>query len=112
MPGRKDPARSDVAAAVVALAAEESRSKSAHSKLAEAAAELATPRGNQFAQAQLKPLTPEQMCWSILKVTGVYDRYLKAEEAELDKKKPLTGPWRYDPLQKITRVSRARATNL
>ena len=48
--------------------------------------------GNRFALAQLKPLTPEQICWSILKVTGVYDRYRKAEEAELNKAKPLTGP--------------------
>ncbi len=43
------------------------------------------------------------MCWSVLKVTGVYDRYLKAEEAELDKKKPLIGPAAFDPLHKITR---------
>jgi hypothetical protein len=36
-------------------------------------------------------------------VTGVYDRYLKAEAAELDKKKPLIGFLEHDPLQKITR---------
>ena len=88
----------------LALAEEESRSKSAHAKLADAASELSTLRRNHFAQAQLKPLTPEQMCWSILKVTGVYDRYLKAEEAELDKKKPLAGPMAHDPLHRITRA--------
>jgi Protein of unknown function (DUF1549)/Protein of unknown function (DUF1553) len=93
-----------VAAAISALAAEESRSKAAQSKLDEAADELSILRGNHFAQAQLKPLTPEQLCFSILKVTGVYDRYLKAEEAELEKKKPLIGLLANDPLQKITRA--------
>jgi Protein of unknown function (DUF1549)/Protein of unknown function (DUF1553) len=92
-----------VADALAALGAEESRSKAARSKLGDAANELAVLRGNHFAQAQLKPLTPEQICWSVLKVTGVYDRYLRVEEAELDKKKPLVGPLAYDPFQKITR---------
>jgi len=92
-----------VAAAGAALADEETRGKTVRSNLAEAANELSTLRGNQFAQAQLKPLTPEQICFSILKVTGVYDRYLKAEAAELDKKKPLIGFLEHDPLQKITR---------
>ena len=44
------------------------------------------------------------MCWSILKVTGVYDRYLKAEEAELDKSKPLTGPAANDPAARRARA--------
>jgi hypothetical protein len=47
--------------------------------------------------AQLKPLTPEQMCWSILKVTGVYDRYARIEETALAKAKPLAGPAAADP---------------
>jgi hypothetical protein len=93
-----------VASALAALNAEEQRSKATRSKLADAANELSALRGNQFAQAQLKPLTPEQICWSVLKVTGVYDRYLNAEQAELDKKKPLIGPLAYDPLQKIARA--------
>ena len=37
--------------------------------------------------AQLKPLTPEQLYWSMLKVTGVYDRTRAAQETELDKEK-------------------------
>ena len=95
---------SAVAAAIAAVNAAESPSKATRSKLAEAADELSLLRGNQFAQAQLKPLTPEQICWSVLKVTGVYDRYLNAEAAELDKKKPLIGPLALDPLQKIARA--------
>ena len=43
-----------------------------------------------FAVLPLKPLTPEQMCWSIFQVTGVYDRYVVAEIAEMDKTAPLS----------------------
>jgi hypothetical protein len=43
------------------------------------------------------------MCFSILKVTGVYDRYRKAEEAELNKKQPLSDTATKDPSQKTGR---------
>jgi Protein of unknown function (DUF1549)/Protein of unknown function (DUF1553) len=92
-----------VTAAQAAVAAHEARAKAARSEVAVAASELSTLRGSQFGQAQLKPLTPEQMCFSILKVTGVYDRYLKAEEAELNKKQPLIGPITHDPISMIAR---------
>ena len=85
------------------MAAEEARGKAVQSELALAASELSALRGSQFAQAQLKPLTPEQICFSMLKVTGVYDRYKKAEEAELNKKQPLIGPMAFDPIHKIAR---------
>ncbi len=52
----------------------------------------------------MKALTPEQICFSILKVTGVYDRYWKTEEAELNKKEPLFGPAAFDPFVRIARV--------
>jgi hypothetical protein len=93
-----------VTAAARAQAAEDARGKSARSELAEAIAELSALRSSQFAQAQLKPLTPEQICFSILKVTGVYDRYWKAEEAELNKKEPLLGPPGFDALVRIARA--------
>jgi len=53
--------------------------------------------------APLKPLTPEQMCWSILQVTGVYDRHWKAEEAELNKTAPLSPEALNDPAQVLAR---------
>ena len=87
-----------------ALSAVEANAKTIRSQLAEATSNLSDLRQSQFAQAQLKPLTPEQICFSILKVTGVYDRYWKAEEAELNKKRPLLGPAAFDPLHKITRT--------
>lgn len=53
--------------------------------------------------APLKPLTPEQMCWSILQVTGVYDRHWKAEEAELNKAAPLSPEALNDHAQVLAR---------
>jgi len=50
-----------------------------------------------FSLSQLKPLSPEQMCWTIFRVTGVYDRYVATEIAELDKAAPLTDEQKSDP---------------
>jgi hypothetical protein len=47
----------------------------------------------------LKPLTPEQICWTVFRVTGVYERYWQTEVTELDKKKPLTDVQKKDPKQ-------------
>lgn len=52
---------------------------------------------NRFALSQLKPLTPEQMCWAIFKVTTVYDRYVAQETAEMDKAAPPTDAQKADP---------------
>lgn len=51
---------------------------------------------NNFTAASLKPLTPEQLCWSVFRVTGVYDRYWQAEVTELDKTSPLTDEQKQD----------------
>jgi hypothetical protein len=99
--GRRDTA---VATAQAALTAEEARGNALRAELADATSDLTERLGNQFALAQLKPLSPEQMCWSILKVTGVYDRYLQAEEAALNKSKPLTGPAASDPAARRARA--------
>ena len=56
-----------------------------------------------FTIASLKPLTPEQLCWTVFRVTGVYDRYWQAEVAELDKTKPLTDEQKQDPAQVAAR---------
>jgi len=62
---------------------------------------------NAFALSQLKPLTPEQLCWSVFKVTTVYDRYLTTETAELDKAAPLS-----DEQKNAPAVMQARAIEL
>jgi len=51
---------------------------------------------NDFTVSALKPLTPEQLCWSVFRVTGVYQRYWDVELAELDKTKPLTDEQKQD----------------
>lgn len=44
------------------------------------------------------------MCWSILRVTGIYDRQRTAEEAELNKKAPLSEEAKKDPAQLAARA--------
>jgi hypothetical protein len=73
----------------------ESQIPEAKNKIAsdEAAARLAVENANQvwtrrFLMAPLEPLTPEQMGWSILKVTGIVDQHRAAAEAELNKAMP------------------------
>jgi hypothetical protein len=56
-----------------------------------------------FTMASLKPLTPEQLCWTVFRVTGVYDRYWQAEVAELDKTKPFTDEQKNDSDQVAAR---------
>jgi hypothetical protein len=51
---------------------------------------------NRFLLSQLRPLNPEQMCWSVFKVTTVYDRYWTGEAAELEKTAPLTDAQKQD----------------
>ncbi len=56
-----------------------------------------------FTVASLKPLTPEQLCWTVFRVTGVYDRYWQVEVAELDKAKPMTEEQKKDLAQVAAR---------
>lgn len=56
-----------------------------------------------FTMAVLKPLTPEQMCWSLLSITGIYDRTKQAEAAELDKASPMTEEAKKDAAQLAAR---------
>lgn len=58
--------------------------------------ELTQRLTSDFTAASLKPLTPEQLCWSVFQVTGVYSRYWQAEVAELDKSAPLTDEQKLD----------------
>lgn len=58
----------------------------------------------RFALAPLKPLSPEQLCWTVFKVTTVYDRYMAAEEAELSKTEPLTEQLQQDPAAMTARA--------
>lgn len=59
----------------------------------------------RFALSPLKPLSPEQLCWTVFRVTTVYDRYVAAEEAELSKTVPLTEELRQDPAAMAVRAA-------
>jgi hypothetical protein len=96
-----------VAAAKAKLEVSKARADALQHELAEVTDELTSALGNRFELGQLKPLTPEQMCWSILKVTGVYDRYRATEETALAKAKPITGATANDPA-----ILRARAVEV
>jgi hypothetical protein len=87
--GKKTIAETAIKDAQAGLTAEEARLQSLRTDLAAADEQLATRLADRFSLAQLKPLTPEQMCWSIARVTGVYDRNRRIAEAELNKAKPL-----------------------
>ena len=69
-----------------------------------AVADLTEHWANDFTLASLKPLTPEQMCWSLLKVTGVYDRQQKAESDKLKAESPLNDDQKSDSKQLAARA--------
>jgi len=59
----------------------------------------------EAALADLKPLSPEQLCWSIFQCTGVYDRHRQAEQAELDKASPLSPEALQNPAEVAARAA-------
>ncbi len=86
-----------VAAAKDAVAAAKADLVTKQSQLSTTIVELNDRLSNDFTITSLKPLTPEQLCWTVFQVTGVYDRHRQVEVAELDKKKPLTEEQKKDP---------------
>ena len=73
-----------------AVSAAKSDLTTKQSELNSTVSELDSRMVTSFTVASLKPLTPEQLCWTVFRVTGVYDRYWQGEVAELDKTTPLT----------------------
>jgi hypothetical protein len=57
----------------------------------------ATELSSRFSLSALKPLSPEQLCFTVFRVTRIYDRYVDAERAELEKTSPLTDAMKADP---------------
>lgn len=64
-----------------------------------------TDLSSTFALSQLKALSPEQMCWTIFKVTTVYDRYVAQEAAEREKASPLSEQEKQDPVVLAARAA-------
>ena len=85
-----------VAATANSLSAAKADLVSRQTELNSAVSELDDSLVKDFTAASLKPLTPEQLCWSVFRVTGVYDQYWQAEVAELDKTSPVTEQQKID----------------
>jgi hypothetical protein len=84
-------------AASQAVAAAQAEVAAKQAEYEQAVAKLNEHWSSDFTVAALKPLTPEQLCWSVFRVTGVYANYWQAEVAELDKTAPLTDEQKQDP---------------
>jgi hypothetical protein len=89
----------DAAAAKDAVIAAKADVEAKKSQIAKTTSEIHERWANDFTIAALKPLTPEQLCWTVFRATGVYDRHWQAEAAELEKAKPLTEEQKKDPKQ-------------
>lgn len=90
-------------AAKDAVAAAKADLATKQTAVAPLAAELNDRWTSDFTIASLKPLSPEQLCWSVFRATGVYDRYWQTEVAELDKAKPMTEEQKKDAAQVAAR---------
>jgi len=93
------------AAEAARLAAEQAAQKAAESKAAfdAALAVLTAGWSNDGLVATLKPLTPEQLCASVFRVTGIYENYKAVEVAELDKAAPMTDADKQDAAKQLAR---------
>lgn len=95
--------RQQVSAAEQVAGAAGAQAQADAGALEQAKRQAADDASRAFTAASLKPLTPEQMCWSILQVTGFVERQRQAEEAELNKASPLSEEAKKDPAQLAAR---------
>jgi hypothetical protein len=95
--GMLEQRRKAAAAAESAFAAAQAEFTTTESRKRELEAQVPVDLAVNFTLSGLKPLTPEQLCWTIFKVTTVYDRYRATEIAELDKASPLTEEQKQNP---------------
>ncbi|MCH2125324.1 MAG: DUF1549 domain-containing protein [Pirellulaceae bacterium] len=65
--------------------------------------ELAASWTADFTIADLKPLTPEQLCFSVMRATGVWENQLAAAKAELEKNMPFSPEDQKDPEKMLQR---------
>jgi hypothetical protein len=89
--------RTAITAAETAFANAQGEFQTAENRNRELSDAIPSDLAARFALANLKPLTPEQLCWTVFKVSLVYDRYRETEIAELDKSAPLTDEQKQNP---------------
>lgn len=103
---QQEKTRRDEAATAAAQALEAARAAAdaAATAARDADSALAARRTRDCQLAELQPLSPEELCWSIFQVTDVYRRYWDGQAAELDKAQPLTDEIRNDPARMAARM--------
>jgi hypothetical protein len=89
------------------LADAQAKKQSVQSSETQAKENLTKVWASDFSLAELKPLTPEQICWSLLRITGIDERTLAGELAELEKASPLSEEAKKDPAQVRVRAELA-----
>ena len=92
------------AAANDALQNARAAAEAAIAAAAEAETRVVARRSQNCQLAELQPLSPEELCWSIFRVTGVYERHWQAQAAEVEKAQPLTDEIRNDPSRMTART--------
>ena len=104
-------AKAELAATQAQSVAAEAAAKTAREKAAEAAAGLAATQdalsaawSRTFAASDLQPLSPEQICWSVMRATGMIDIIRDSATKEHDKKTPLTDAEKADPAKVAARA--------
>ena len=88
-------------------AAAENRTKAheAGAPAAEARKNLASAWARSFAAAELIPLSPEQLCWSVVRATGILDVVRESATKEYDTKNVMTDADKADPVKQATRTT-------
>lgn len=97
-------------ASAVAAAPPESEEQAMHYvpspvTLDQAQAALTAAAGSTFCLTNLTPLPPEQLCWSILKVTGTLEQFRLQSEKEWDEKNKPTDADKADPAKQAARAA-------
>jgi hypothetical protein len=103
-------ANADLAAAQPQLPALETEAKAARAKASETAAPVASARealavawGRTFAANELRPLAPEQLCWSVMQATGQFEPHRALAVKEWDEKNKWTDADKADPAKVAAR---------
>ncbi|MBL8850093.1 MAG: DUF1549 domain-containing protein [Planctomycetaceae bacterium] len=91
------------AAATLAMQTAQAAAETTAATAESAADDLSARRTRDCQVAELEPLSPEELCWTVFRVTEVYDRYWQGQAAEVEKAQPLTDEIRNDPARMAAR---------
>lgn len=101
----QEKSRRDELSATSAQALQSARAaaETATAAVHEAESAVTSRRARDGQLADLQPMSPEELCWSIFRVTEVYDRYWRGQAAEVEKAQPMTDEIRNDPARMAAR---------